>query len=172
MRRLSRQIEAWAPARFVLLIGAAGGIIQGIPRFFVRGTGGTGAHFGQFVLIGLASVMWCAAALLLSWIAIRRRRWSIWKTATHVTVGLALASVVDMALGAVVASIETRGVFAEALARAPVTFASSNLGLILLRSPLWFLISATVILLGRHLTGGEHDTVSSPSQSSHPEPTT
>ena len=169
MRRLLRHIEGFAPARFILVVGAVGGVIQGIPRFFLGTTGRAGAHLGQVVLVAVASVLWSAAALLLCWIAVRRRRWSIWKTAGHVTVGLALANVLDIALAAVVASIETKGVFAGAIARAPLTFASSNLVLVLIRSPLWFLGSAMLVALGRHLARGQHRAAPSPSQSSHPE---
>ncbi len=172
MRRLSRHIECLAPAPFMLLIGAVGGVIQGIPRFFLGSAGRTGAHLGEFVLVAVASVLWWAAALLLWWIAVRRRRWSIWKTAGHVTVGLALANVLDIALATVVASIETNGVFAGAIARAPLTFASPNLVLVLIRSPLWFLGSAMLLALGRHLAGGEHLAAPSQSQSSHPEAVT
>jgi hypothetical protein len=114
-------------------------------------------------------MLWWTAALLLWWIAVRRRRWSLWTTAAHVTLGFALADVLTTALSMVVASIETKGMFAGAIIREPWTFASSNLVLPLIRSPLWFLGSAMAIALGRHLSGGPR--IIAPSQSTVTPPT-
>jgi hypothetical protein len=169
MRRLATHIEGLSPARFVLVIGTAGGVLQGIPRFFLGSAASTGAHVGQFVLVVVTSVLWWMAAAIVWWIAVRRRRYSVWITAAHLTIGLALANVLDMALAAVVASIETKGRYAELVFHALGTFASSNLLLILVRSVSWFLGSAMLVGLGRHLAGGERLTTPTPPPSSHPE---
>lgn len=167
MRRLSTYIVGLAPASFSVLVGAVAGVLQGTPLFFVGSTDSTHRHIGQFVFLAITSALWWTAVLLLWWVAVRRRRWTIWKTAGHVTVGLALATMLDMALAAVVASIETKGVFAEAVARAPLMFASSNLVIACIRTPLWFFGSAILVALGRHLIGGENLIVPSPSPASH-----
>lgn len=172
MRRLAAHMEGLAAAPFILLVGLIGGALQGMPRFFLGTTGTTDSHFAPFVVVGVASVLWWTAALFLWWIAVRRRRWSLWATATHVTLGFAVADVLASALGMVVASIDTNGAYAEALVREPLTVVSSNLVLTLIRSPLWFLGSVIAVAVGRHLSGGQQTGAPSPSAVTPPDTVT
>jgi hypothetical protein len=172
VRRISAQIEGLAPTRFILLIGLVGAILQGVPRFFLRATGGTRPPLLPFIVVGLTAVLSWTAALLLWWIAVRRRRWSLWATAAHLTLGLALADLLTNALGMVIASIETHGAFAAAIIRQPWTAISSNLLATLIRGPLWFLGSVVTVALGRHLSGGLPPGAPSASTGTPPEPAT
>jgi hypothetical protein len=154
MRVLPSQIEQLAPAPFILGVSLAGGVFQGIPGFFLGNTGGTGARAAQIVVAVGISVMWWAAAALLWWAAVRRRQFSTWKSAWHVTLALALADVLGLALGYAAASIETHGAFVEALIHAPLSTSSSGLSfIVLIRSPIRFLGAALLIALGRRLPG-------------------
>jgi hypothetical protein len=154
MRVLPTQIEQLPPAPFILGVSLAGGVLQGIPGFFLEHTDGTGARVAQLVVAVGISVVWWAAAVLLWWTTVRRRQFSIWKTAWHVTLALALADVLGLALGYVSASIETHGAFVEALVHAPLSASTSGLSfIVLIRSPIRFLGAAMVIALGRRLPG-------------------
>jgi hypothetical protein len=155
MRRIAIQIEALPGVRFVLLVGLVGGALQGIPRFLLSGTAAPAPRLAGVLVVGISVVVWWTAALFLWWIAVRRRRWSLWTTATHVTLGLALADVLTSALGLVAGSIDTNGRLALLIARDPWNFASSNLVSALIRSPLWFFGAALAVALGRHLDGGQ-----------------
>lgn len=152
MRRIAAQIEGLAAMPFVLFVGLGGGALQSVPRFFVSGTDGPRPQLAQLLAISVTAVLWCAAAAFLWWIAVRRRQWSLWATATHVTLGLLVADLLSSGLAMVAASIDTNGAFAEALVREPLTVASSNLVLALIRSPFWFVGSAIAIALGRYLS--------------------
>jgi hypothetical protein len=155
MRRIAAQVEALSAVRFVLLVGLVGGALQGMPRFLLSGTAAPGAHLAGLLVVGVSAVFSLTAAAFLWWIAVRRRRWSLWTTAAHVTLGLALADVLASALGMVAGSIDTNGRLAQLIARDPWNFASSSLVLPLMRSPLWFFGAATTVALGRHLSGGQ-----------------
>ena len=96
MRRITSHIERLAAPPFILLVGLVYGAIQGVPRFWLSGGVGTGLHLAQFVIVGVTSVLWWTAALLLWWISVRRRGWSLWTTAAHVTLGLALGDVLSL----------------------------------------------------------------------------
>lgn len=172
MRRIAAQIEGLAAAPFVLLVGLIGGALQSIPRFLVSGTDGTRPLLAQLVAVGVTSVLSWTAAALLWWIAVRRRRWSLWATATHVALGLVVADVLSNGLGMVAASIDTNGAFAEAVVREPLTVASSNLILTLMRGPLWLIGSAIAVALGRHLSGPPQTIAPPPSKPTPPETVT
>ena len=102
-------VEELAPARFILLVGAVGGVLQSIPVFFHGSTNVASARLAQLVVVLGVSLLWWTAAALLWWIAVQRRRFSIWRTAWEVTLALALADLLVSALSLVVASIETKG---------------------------------------------------------------
>jgi hypothetical protein len=74
--------------------------------------------------------LWWAAAILVGWVAVRRRRYSIWWTAWHLSLALAVADLLQMGLG-----------FADAS--------------ILVRSPFRFLGSAVVVAFARLLWGND-----------------
>jgi len=163
MRRIATQIEALEAAPFILLLGLVGGALQGIPHFLFDGVCAPGPRLAVLLVGGISAVLWWTAALFLWWIAVRRRRWSLWTTAAHVTLGLALADVLTSALGMVAASIDTNGRLAELIARDLWNVAEANLVLPLLRSPLWFFGAVVAVALGRHLSGGQQAIVTSPS---------
>jgi hypothetical protein len=153
MRGLWTQIEELSPAPFILLVGLVGGVLQGVPHFIVGISDSTNGRIVQMVVFDLISVLWWTAALLLWWVAVRRRQFSVWSTAWHVTLALVLADVLGLALGYVDAAIRTNGAFLEALARAPLSFSTSGLIVVLIRCPIRFLGSALVVFLGRRLPG-------------------
>lgn len=153
MRRIAVQLEALDAVRFVLVIALAAGAIQGVPQFFLGGTV-TPLQVISFLIVGATGVLWWTGALLLWWVAVRRRQSSIWIVATQITLGLIIGEIFAGALGMVVASIDTHGKVAMALAQNVSTVVVSSLTFPLLRSPLWFAGAALAIALGRHLNGG------------------
>lgn len=155
MRRIFAQIEALGATHFILLVGLIAGAIQGVPRLFLGNTEAAPSWLILLPVVGATEALSWTAALLLWWIAVRRRQSSLWVIAAHVTLGLALADLLAAALGVVVASINTHGKFAAIIAHQPGNFIFSNLTFTLLRSPLWFLGSALLIAIGRHLKTGQ-----------------
>src|SRR5215510_1455951 len=153
MRRLWTKIEALSAAPFILLVGLVGGVLQGIPHFFLGSSSRTDMRIVQMIVFDVISVLWWAAVLFLWWLAVRRRRYSVWSTAWQVTLALVLADVLGLALGYLNAAIQTNGAFVEALARAPLSFSTSGLVVVLVRCPIRFLGSALVVFLGRNLPG-------------------
>src|SRR5262249_5122305 len=135
MRGLWTKIEELYPIPFVLLVGFVGGVLQGVPHFIVGSSTSTDARIVQMVVFDVISVLWWAAALVLWWVAVRRRQFSVWGTAWHVTLGLVLADVLGLSLGYLQASIETNGAFLEAIARAPLSFSTSGFVVVLIRCP-------------------------------------
>jgi hypothetical protein len=172
MRRISSQIEALGAIGFILLIGLAAGTIQGAPRLFLGGATTTRLQLLSFLVIGITAVVWWSAAFLLWWIAVRRQQSAIWLVAIQVTFGLILADLLNAALAAVLAAIETHGEFATAFVREPWTFVASNLEFSLFRAPVWLVGAVVAIAMGRSLNG----TLRSPSATAiaptHPEPVT
>ena len=168
MRCRPTQLEELAPAPFIVVVGLVGGVLQGMPRFFLGNGSSTEARSAQLVIVAAFSVLWWAGALLLWWVAVRRRRFSIWKTAWHLTLALSLAEVLDLALALAAASIQTKGAIVEALVHAPLSMSLSSLGLVLFRSPIRFLGSALLVAFGRQLP--ERDNPAAPRPlSSHPQ---
>ena len=151
MRLSPTQLEELAPAPFILIVGLAGGVLEGIPRFFLGNGSSAEGRSAQLVVVGAFSLLWWAGAFLLWWAAVRRRRFSIWKTAWHLTLALSLAQLLDLSLALVVASIETKGAYVEALMHAPLSMSLSNLLLVLILSPIRFLGSALLVAFGRQL---------------------
>lgn len=167
MRFFATQLEALAPASFIIVVGLAGGVLQGVPSFFFQST--SSVHVAQVAALAVISVLWWAAAVLFWWIAVRRRRYSIWKTAWHVTLAWALADVLELGLDLVHTSIQTKGAFVEAVARTPLDFALTNLELILIRSAVRFLGAVILVALGRQLPGSDNHVAPQPSTSTNPE---
>src|SRR5262249_34174662 len=83
-----------------------------------------------------------------------RRRFSVWKTAWHVTLALALADGIDTLLAYALASIETKGAYVEALGRADWSAVAAPVVILLIKSPIRFVGSAMLIALGRGLPRG------------------
>ena len=169
MRLSPTQLEELAPAPFIITVGVGGGVLQGIPHFFLGNGSSTTARPAQLAIVGVFSLLWWAGAFLLWWAAVRRRRFSIWKTAWHLTLALSLAQLLDQALGLVVASIETKGAIVEALIHAPLSASSSGLVLVLILSPIRFLGSALLVAFGRQLPERGSPTTPRPLTSTDPE---
>jgi hypothetical protein len=168
MRGLWTKIEELSSAPFILLVGLVGGVLQGVPHFFIRISDSTNGRIVQMVLFDVFSVLWWAAALLLWWVAVRRRQFSVWSTAWHLTLALVLADVLGLSLGYVDASIQTNGAFLEAFARAPLSFSTSGFIVVLIRCPIRFLGSTLVVFLGRRLPGHANPVAPRPSMSTDP----
>jgi hypothetical protein len=169
MRLRPTQLEELAPAPFIVIVGLAGGVLQGIPRFFLGNGSNAEARSAQLVVVGAFSLLWWAGAFLLWWAAVRRRRFSVWKTAWHLTLALSLAQLLDLALGLVVASIETNGAIVTALIHAPLSASSSSLVLVLILGPIRFLGSALLVAFGRQLPERGSPTAPRPLTSTDPE---
>jgi hypothetical protein len=151
MRRFLTQTEDLAPPRFILLVGLIGGVLLGIPRFFLSGSDSTRAHVAQLIIVAVVALVVWAATLVLWMAAVRRRQFSIWMMAWQVTLGLALADALDTTLAFVHASIITNGAYVEALAPRLSTAAASDVLLILVRSLIRFPVSVVLIAIGRQL---------------------
>jgi hypothetical protein len=172
VRSLLDQVEGLSPTRFVLFIGAVGGVLQSIPVFFHGTTNVATARVGQIVLVLGIHLLWWTAAALLWWLAVQRNRFSIWLTALHVTLALALADLLVAALSLVAASIETHGEIVDALRRAPSTAMIGPFGPTLLRSPLWFVEALVLLALGRLVLRMDAPLAAAPSTSTPTEAVT
>jgi hypothetical protein len=147
---LLAQIEALSPAQFILLIGLIAGVLRSVPVFLQTGNVNIAvAHFSQIVVALALSLLWWIGAALVWWFAVRRRRYPIWLTALHVTLGVAVADVLASVLAMVAGSIETHGAILAELGKAPLMAVLSPLELTLLRSLYWFVEAIALIALGR-----------------------
>lgn len=151
LRRVSSLLETLPALRFCVLVGAVEGVLAGVPRLATPGDGGS--HIATVLLFWFSAVIYWAAAWLFMWIAVRRRRWSVWSTAAQVTIGAALSDVVEVGLGVAGESFKTQGKLAEFVAREPMSFVESNLSLILLRGAMWFIGSLLIVAIGRAVAG-------------------
>jgi hypothetical protein len=147
-QRLS-QLEALDSAPFILVTGAIGGAVRGIPAFFLSNANVAGARWAQLIVALVLSLLSWTGAALLWWIAVRRRRFSIWWTACHVTLALAVADLLVTALSFVRASIETKGEIIFDLGSALPTVFVSNLGVTGIRSAFWLIEALVLVALGR-----------------------
>ena len=149
MRQHLSQLEALAPAPFILTTGAIGGAVRGIPVFFLGNANVAGARWAELIIALVVSLLSWTGAALLWWIAVRRRRFSIWWTACQVTLALAVADLLMTALSFVRASIETKGEIVLELAHALPTVVVSNLGVTAFRSAFWLIEALVLVALGR-----------------------
>jgi hypothetical protein len=131
----STRIEELPPGPFVFLVGAVGGVLQVIPEFLSEYFGIASALSGQLVVNLAAIVLW--------WTAVRRRRSSVWWTAWHLTLALALAQVLAVLLSLAIVNVRVP------LADLVWPMLTALLGL----SPIRFLGSAVLVAVGRLLPG-------------------
>ena len=171
MSRSLAEIERLAVAPFILLVAVVAGAIQALPVFLHLGSVHLpSARLAQIVLaMSLAVLNWTGAALLW-WFAVRRRQYSIWLTAIHVTVALAAGDLLMNGLGYAAASIETHGEYAVAFAHALPSALPSPLGIALLRSPFWFMEALVLIAVGRLVL--HMDSLVAPAPVTHLDPVT
>jgi hypothetical protein len=152
VRLLTARLEKLPPTQFILLVGLAAGVLDGVPTLLVGNTSSAGTRPIHLLAVAATTVLWWCAAVLLWWVAVRRRRVSVWKTAWHVMLGWALGDVLALALAFVAASIDTHGGFVNAYVHAPLSATLPGLvGPTLLRSPIRFLGSAVLVAFGRYL---------------------
>ena len=150
MRLLSTQIEELAPLRFILAVALAAGGLDSIPTFFSGHGNSAGGRSIQLVAVAAISVLWLAAGMFLLWGAVRRRSYSVWRIAWHLTLALALGDVLAFALTFAAASIDTQGAYVTAYVHAPLSVTVPGLlAPTLLRSPIRFLGWAAAVALGR-----------------------
>jgi len=141
---LSR-LEELTAVPYILFVGMTWGVLVILPSFAAP-TGRPG--FVTALLVGAATG---GGAVLLWWASVRRRRFSVWASALHATLALALADAVAMALGLS---------FAHAPGEIPATvrvLSRHNLMLtfevILALSPVRFVAAAVLLAFGRLLPG-------------------
>jgi hypothetical protein len=133
MRLDLNEIERLPPAPFILFVGATGGVLQALPSIWGR----------DHIAIGLVTQVGVqGAALLLWWVAVRRRRFSVWRTALHLMLALDLAHVIGLLL-----SLSSVGMQFKA------SWATPLLSAVLGMSPFRFLGALALVAMGRLLPG-------------------
>lgn len=168
MRSLLTQVEELTALRFVLIVAVIGGVLSSMPALFFGNTGFAGSIFAALTVGAALELLWFGAAILLWWVAVRRRQYSVWSTALHLTLALTLSGVLELALSYVAASIATNGKFAMALIHGPLSASSAGIVLVLIRSPIWFIGAACLVSLGRFLL--ESDEPVAPRESARTDP--
>jgi hypothetical protein len=83
-----REIENLSGPAFVLLAGSAGGVLEGVTELVHYRPVGA---FATFVMLN-------AAAVILWWLGVRRRQYSVWHTALQLTLIIGLAQLISFAL--------------------------------------------------------------------------
>lgn len=145
MRALLVQLEQLAPPHFVLAVAGIGAILQGMPSVLLPHT--AVAALSTAILMGVA-------AILLWWVAVRRRQFSVWRMAWQLVVALALADTLALGLSLALASIQTHGDVAQHLLETPVsTFLGAFVPPLLILGGVRFLLAAALLSLGRLLPG-------------------
>ena len=142
LRRAVAGLEDLTAGRFILLVGAIGGVLRSYPASCVE--------HATVRLVFVLFVLTDAAAVLLWWVAVRRRRFSVWKTALHVMLGLDLADALGFGLILAMLSLDARRHMVNAVVHKPVmdlvgVFAAP----ILIR----FVVAAAAVAFGRVLPG-------------------
>jgi hypothetical protein len=145
------QIEEPAPTPFVLLVGMIGGVLQSIPSLATQGS--TAGALVASLIVGVAAVgLW--------WVSVRRRRFSVWRTAWHLTLALDLAHM--LALSFVLVRIP---------GKLPVSWLDTSetiLMTVVALSPLRFSAATVLLAFGRMLPGSGLPVVPQPLAPSHP----
>ena len=159
LRILSKQIEQLSAGRFILLVGAIGGVLRSYPASYVdHATAGTALTLA--VVTGLAAV-------LLWWVSVRRRRSSIWMTALHVMLALDLADALGLFLTVAMMSLDERGHLVGTLMHQSVmSFLAGFVPPYLVLSPIRFLVAAAAVAVGRQLPGSGQPVIPPPLTSS------
>jgi hypothetical protein len=130
------ELEKIAAVPFILFAGLVGGGLQSLGEF---ARNGTGALVAFFIVIGAAVVLW--------WASVRRRRYSVWRAAFHLTVAMALSQVISFAL------VVPRTAHAEGVQIDWLNAIEQVLWVQLALSPIRFIGAALLVALGRLLPG-------------------
>ena len=133
MRLGLNDIERLTPAPFILFVGATGGVLQNLPSMWGR----------ESIAIALVTQVGVdGAAVLLWWAAVRRRRFSVWRTAWHLMLALDLSHVISFLL-----ALSSIGMHFKASWAIPLLTA------VLGMSPFRFLGALALVAMGRLLPG-------------------
>jgi len=81
-------VEKIGPVPFVLFVAVVGGGLQSAGEFAPKNAAGA---LGAFLILN-------CAAVVLWWVSVRRRRWSVWSTACQLALALGLAQIISFAL--------------------------------------------------------------------------
>ena len=153
------ELDQLAPAQFILIVAAAGGIVRGMPSLLRPHT-----IAGVLSIVLLNNGAWIA----LWWLAVRRRRFSVLQTAWHVVAALALADTLAFGLSLALVSIDTHGEVARRIAQRPVVdLLGGFVPPLLLLGLLRFVGAAVLLSLGRLLPGGSQGGSDGPFPSVH-----
>lgn len=142
MRSPATVAEELAPVPFVLLAGGAGGIMLGASALPVVQES-TASAIVVRLLLGLIMI-------LVWWAGVRRRRFSVWRTAWHLMLAWDVAHVLGLLL--VVAIVGARGDM-----RAGTPWPESVgivLSALIVLSPVRFMMSAALVARGRRSLPG------------------
>lgn len=144
--QLSTGLEDLSPGRFILLVAVIGGVLHSYPGSYLE-------QATARTIVALAIVT-DAAAVLLWWIAVRRRRFSVWKTALHVMLALDLADALALLLSIAMLSLDVREHLLSTLVQQPL---STSLGELVppyvVVSAIRFVGAAVLVAIGRRLPG-------------------
>jgi hypothetical protein len=166
------QLERLAALPFVLVVAVTAGALAAAPTFFLASIRFPRNLIALLMLDTALKLFWFAAAVLLWWTAVSRRRYTVWSSALQLMAALTLADLVQLALGYVVASIQTKGEFVTALLHAPLSASSTGLVMIVIRSPIWLVGAAALVALGRSLVDSGDSGTRPQTASMHPETVT
>lgn len=143
---ISTGIEDLSPGRFILLVGVLGAVLRSYPGFYLE-------HASARTILVLA-VVTDAAAVALWWVAVRRRRFPVWKTALHVMLALDLADALGFLLTIAMLSLNVRGHLVNTIAHEPLlTFLGGFATPYVVFSAIRFVGAAVLVAIGRRLPG-------------------
>ncbi len=146
IRLLSTRLENLSPSRFILLVGVIGGVLRSYPGTYLD-------HATIRMIVALA-IITDAAAVLLWWVAVRRRRFSFWKTALHVMLALDLADALALLLSIAMLSLDARGHLVNTFVHQPLsTILGGLVPPYVVFSAIRFLGAAVLVAIGRRLPG-------------------
>jgi hypothetical protein len=152
MRIVTSRIEQLSARRFIEIVALIAGVFVGMPQILA----GSSGNPVPAALVATLAIAGLTATLALWWIAVRRRQFSVWRTAWHITLALAMGDFIGFAVAFLAATVQTNGDYAEAYFHA--SWLTTLPGLVvpmLLRSPIRFVGTATLVALGRMPRDGE-----------------
>jgi hypothetical protein len=153
MRVLLARIEKIDAAPFVFLVGAMSGVLQGLPAVLLANDAGAVRSYIQLGVLAATTILWWAGAVLLWWAAVRRQQFSVWRSAGHVTLALAVGDLLTSMLALVGASFQTDGAMVGYLIHRPLDFAWGFVVPSAARSLIRFIVFSVAIALGRLVPG-------------------
>lgn len=136
MRLGPNAVEELGAVSFVVFVALVGGVVQSIGEFAPKNAAGA---IGAFLTLnGVAVVVW--------WVSVRRRRWSVWNTACQLALASSLAQIISFAL------VVPRNVPADVHLQS-LDVSKMELFTQLSLIPIRFLAAALLVAFGRLLPG-------------------